>query len=34
MGARVLWGLGVRGGLTCEFWAVFEGDLGRFILGL
>ena len=28
MGTKVLCGLRARGGLTCDFWAVFEGGLG------
>jgi hypothetical protein len=33
VGARVLWDMGVLGGLTCDFWAVFGGGWGRFIFG-
>ena len=28
----VLWGSGVRGGLTCGFWVVFEGGWGDLFL--
>jgi hypothetical protein len=31
VGARVLWVLWGGGGLTCCFWAVFEGGFGGFI---
>jgi len=34
MVVRVLWGLGKEGGLTCEFWAVFEVVCGNLFLRL